>query len=106
MPDISIEVTDRKGRINRITVPGGSTLMAVLKDSGFPVAATCSGAKSCATCHVWVKDGYARVGAPDDDEVDLLSESDHYRDAISRLSCQILLDPALTGLEIELAPAD
>jgi 2Fe-2S ferredoxin len=106
MPDISIELTDRKGHVIQLLAPTGSTLMAILKESGLPVAATCGGAKSCATCHVWVGEGYARVGPPDDDEADLLSESDHYRESFSRLSCQILLQPDWNGMQIELAPRD
>lgn len=106
MSDIRIEVTDRKGRVSEVVGPTGSTLMEVLKARGLPVAATCSGAKSCATCHVFVGEGYTRVGPPDEDELDLLSESDHYRGTTSRLSCQIVLQSTLTGLHVELAPQD
>ena len=50
--------------------------------------------------------GSAPVGLPDEDEVDLLSESDHYREGVSRLSCQIVLLPVLAGLHVVLAPQD
>ena len=106
MSDIRIEVTDRKGRVSEVVGPIGSTLMEVLKARGLPVAATCGGAKSCATCHVYVGEGSPQVSLPDEDEVDLLSESDHYREGTSRLSCQIVLLPTLTGLHVELAPQD
>lgn len=106
MFDIQIEATDRKGHISQLTVTGtpGLTLMEALKARGLPVAATCGGTKSCATCHVYVSDGSPQVSPPDEDEVDLLSESDHYREGTSRLSCQIVLLPTLTGLRVELAP--
>jgi ferredoxin, 2Fe-2S len=106
MFDIQIEVTDRKGRISQLIGAQGLTLMDALKAKGLPVAATCGGAKSCATCHVYIGEGFAQLGPPDEDEVDLLSESEHYRESVSRLSCQIVLLPSLSGLHVELAPQD
>lgn len=106
MFDIQIEVADRKGRISQVIGAQGITLMDALKAQGLPVAATCGGAKSCATCHVYIGEGFAQVDPPDEDEVDLLSESEHYREGISRLSCQIVLLPSLSGLHIALAPQD
>jgi len=104
MSEINIEVTDRKGRTVHVSGREGSTLMEALKAQGLPVAATCGGAKSCATCHVYIGEGSSLVGMPDEDEVDLLSESDHYKEGVSRLSCQIDLIPELAGLHVELAP--
>lgn len=104
MSDIQIEVVDRKGVHHSLSAATGSVLMHVLKSAGLPIAATCSGAKSCATCHVFVSEGYQRVGSPDEDEIDLLYESDYYNECNSRLSCQIELVPELSGLQIELAP--
>jgi 2Fe-2S ferredoxin len=106
MFDIQIEVTDRKGRISQLIGAQGFTLMEALKAHGLPVAATCGGAKSCATCHVYIDESSAKVSPPDEDEIDLLSESEHYREGISRLSCQIALLPMLAGLRIELAPQE
>jgi 2Fe-2S ferredoxin len=106
MPEIQIEVTDRKGRVSQLAGSQGLTLMEVLKARGLPVAATCGGAKSCATCHVYFDAGYELTGPPDEDELDLLAESDNYRAGKSRLSCQIVLAPELSGIRIELAPQD
>ena len=106
MLDIQIEVTDRKGRTSQLIGAPGLTLMDALKAHGLPVAATCGGAKSCATCHVYLGESSAKVSPPDEDEVDLLSESEHYREGTSRLSCQIVLLPMLAGLHVELAPQD
>jgi 2Fe-2S ferredoxin len=104
MSDIQLEVVDRKGVNHSLSAASGTVLMHVLKTAGLPIAATCSGAKSCATCHVFVREGYQRVGEPDEDEIDLLYESDHYNESMSRLSCQIELVQELSGLQIELAP--
>ena len=106
MLEIQIEVTDRKGRVSQVAGAQGLTLMEVLKARGLPVAATCGGAKSCATCHVYVGAGTGLLNPPDEDEVDLLAESEHYREGISRLSCQIVLFPMLSALHVELAPQD
>jgi len=106
MLEIQIDVTDRKGRVSQLAGAQGLTLMEVLKARGLPVAATCGGAKSCAICHVYLEAGYELTGPPDEDEIDLLSESDHYRTGKSRLSCQIVLAPMLSGLRVELAPQD
>lgn len=106
MSRVSIHVTDRNGRQVSIAGEAGWSLMETMKSHGLPVAGTCGGAKVCSTCHVFVTEGYERVGAPDEDEQDLLDESSHVRASCSRLACQIRLDAALTDLEVELAPAD
>jgi 2Fe-2S ferredoxin len=104
MPEIKIEVTDRKGQVAVFAASSGTTLMHAMKDHGLPVAAICSGAKSCATCHIFVSEGYTRVGTPDEDEIDLLAESDHYQEDMSRLSCQIELSAEMENLKVQLAP--
>lgn len=103
---IELEVTDRKGQARSVRGQPGVTLMHALKEAGLPVAATCSGAMSCATCHVYVDEGLDRVGHPSEDEVDLLSESAHFREGQSRLSCQVFLDADVDGLRLSLAPQD
>lgn len=103
MTMIELDVIDRKGRARTLSVPAGGSLMSELKAAGLPIAATCSGAKSCATCHVYVLDGYDTVGAPDEDELDLLLEADSYREGCSRLSCQIEVSAGLSGLRVEIA---
>jgi 2Fe-2S ferredoxin len=55
---------------------------------------------------VYIGESSAKVSPPDEDEVDLLSESEHYREGMSRLSCQIVLLPMLAGLHVELAPQE
>ena len=104
MMTIELDVTDRKGRGHALSLSPGGSLMSQLKASGLPIAATCSGAKSCATCHVYILDGYDKVDPPDEDELDLLLEADSYRDGCSRLSCQIEVGPRLSGLRVEIAP--
>ncbi len=106
MSSLLIEMTDRGGVVHPFECQAGSSLMQMCQTHGLPVAATCGGAKSCGTCHVYVHEGYGRVGAPDEDEADLLGESDHYREGISRLSCQVLPESLSGTLQVELAPED
>ena len=106
MSNVNVSVTDRSGRVFPIEASPDTTLMQAMKDRGLPVAAICSGAKSCATCHVFVEEGLSRVGVPDEDECDLLSESSHYRAGTSRLSCQIELHEDLQGIAVQLAPEE
>jgi 2Fe-2S ferredoxin len=106
MKNLLIEVTDRRGKVHLIESRSGSNLMELLKAQGLPVAATCGGAKSCATCHVYVHQGYDLFNSPDEDEADLLCESNHFRDRVSRLSCQISPGTLTGSLRIELAPQD
>ena len=106
MGTIHVNVIDRNGREHNLAAEEGITLMELLKTKGLPVAAICGGARSCATCHVYITDGYSRLDTSDEEETDLLLESDHYREGISRLSCQITVNAGLNDMKVELAPRD
>lgn len=81
--------------------------MEVIRDVGVDeLLALCGGCCSCATCHVYVaEDWLAKIGEISADENDLLDSSDHRNEA-SRLSCQIIMNNALDGLEVTIAPED
>jgi len=101
---MKIIATDRKGVEHVIEGRDGWTVMEILRDAGFPVAAECGGACACATCHVYVRDGwYEKLSPPSDAEVDMLDmalavEPD------SRLSCQIVCADELDGIKVTIAP--
>lgn len=103
----AISVTLRDGSNQTLTAEGGLSVMEVIRDAGIDeMIALCGGCLSCATCHVIVdEDWFAKVGEPGPDESDLLESSDH-RVPTSRLSCQIMVDPALDGLRVTIAPED
>lgn len=100
-------VTTRDGTKHTVEGETGLSVMAIIRDNGFDeLLALCGGCCSCATCHVHVADAFVdRLAPMKEDENDLLGGSD-YRSANSRLSCQIVFDGALNGLEVTIAPEE
>jgi 2Fe-2S ferredoxin len=102
-----IIVTNRAGAQTSYDAKTGDSLMSVLRDHGVDeLLALCGGCCSCATCHVYVDPEFAgKLPAPTSDEDELLDSSE-YRNATSRLSCQINVTDALSGLRVTIAPED
>jgi 2Fe-2S ferredoxin len=101
---ISLTIIDRNGREAAIDAPAGLSVMEAIRQAGFDeLEAMCGGSCSCATCHVYAQG--PGLEPPGGDEDDLLDSSDH-RQADSRLSCQIRLNAALSGLRVTIAPED
>ena len=83
----------------------GERLLAVAQARGMPLEGTCEGQMACSTCHVIVSaEWFARLDAASSDEEDMLDLAAGVT-RTSRLSCQIVLDPALDGLEVTI-PGD
>lgn len=78
--------------------------MEVAVDNGIAgIDATCGGSCACATCHVIVDPAwFGRVGPPSTMELGTLYFGAP-RQPTSRLSCQIVMTPALSGLQVEVA---
>jgi 2Fe-2S ferredoxin len=85
----------------------GQSLMLALRDGGFEeILAVCGGCCSCGSCHVYAEDEwFPLLGAATGGEQVLLNGLEHRRDA-SRLSCQIVMRPELSGLRITIAPEE
>jgi 2Fe-2S ferredoxin len=100
-------VVTREGAESSIEAAGGLSVMEAIRDAGFDeLLALCGGCCSCATCHVQVDEAFLDQLPPmSEDENDLLDSSD-FRQANSRLSCQIPLTDALDGLKVTIAPED
>lgn len=94
---------DTAGEERVIEGAAGESVMSVAVRNGVPgIIGECGGNKSCATCHVWVREEFLdAVGEPDDMEDDLLDLAVGDRRAGSRLSCQIALTPELDGLTVD-----
>lgn len=80
----------------------GQRLLEVGQAAGMPLEGTCEGQMACSTCHVVIADEWFGNLAPaSDDEEDMLDLAAGVC-RTSRLSCQIVLDDALDGIEVRI----
>lgn len=101
---IRLNVVDREGQTHEIETRPQGSLMEALREFEYGVAAICGGMCSCATCHVQVAPEWVgKLQPPQSDENELISELT-FRQASSRLSCQIPLSQDLDGLSVTIAP--
>jgi 2Fe-2S ferredoxin len=101
---LKIIATDRKGAVHELDGRDGWSVMEILRDAGLPVAAECGGACACATCHVYVTDGWTEKLPPKSDaETDMLDMALAVEEN-SRLSCQLVCGPELDGIKVTIAP--
>lgn len=102
-----INVVTREGAQHELAAEPGLSVMEIIRDAGIDeLLALCGGCCSCATCHVYVDEGFASLLPPiGGDESDLLDSSDH-RTAASRLSCQLHVSPEMENLRVVIAPED
>ncbi len=99
-----IFVTDLQGKEHKLEAVEGWRVMEIIRDYGLPIKAECGGACSCATCHIYVDETWQdKVPDMRDDEEEMLDEAFDVQDN-SRLSCQIIMNEALDGLKLRLAP--
>ena len=98
MPNIIFVKPDGSEHI--INVENGTTVMEAGRDANLGIEGTCGGCLSCATCHVIVDTAwYAKIGAPSEDEVDMLDLAFGLTET-SRLGCQIEMADCLDGLKV------
>ena len=98
-------VVDRDGKEHEIEGKPGLKVMEILRELDYGVAAICGGLCSCATCHVYVDEGWVgRLPKPQSDELELLKELNDFREATSRLSCQVEFTEDLSGIKVAIAP--
>ena len=101
---MKIIATDRNGATQEIEGRDGWSVMEILRDADLPITAECGGACACATCHVYVEDGwYDKLPAPSDAETDMLDMALAV-EPNSRLSCQITCSDEIDGIKVTLAP--
>jgi 2Fe-2S ferredoxin len=99
-----LKVIDRDGREHELKALPGGVLMEALRDMDDGVTAICGGMCSCATCHVYVDPEWLEKLPPAmSDETDMIKDLSVHQ-ANSRLSCQIQLTEALSGLRVTIAP--
>jgi ferredoxin, 2Fe-2S len=100
-PELTVHLVDAQGHRYTIGAKAGQSLMRAAVDAGIDgIAADCGGSLSCATCHVMLDDPWrGRLPPVAADEAAMLEMTAAPREPGSRLSCQIVLGPALDGLE-------
>ncbi len=101
---VTLKVKTQDGETKSIEAADGSILMEALRDA-FLVEATCGGAASCGTCHVYFKEA-ALAGEHTEDEGYMLESLGDYVEIQdgSRLSCQVKVTPQMDGAAVEIAP--
>ena len=107
MSDISIKITDRNGTLHKIQAPTdmAMNIMEVVRSYELAEEGTigvCGGMAMCASCQCYVNSNHELPEMSTDEDL-MLAEAFHVKDN-SRLGCQIHINEALDGLEIELAP--
>ena len=102
MADFKVKTAD--GDEKTVTAADGTILMEALRDAML-VEATCGGAASCGTCHVYFDDA-SLAGQQTEDEgymLESLGDFVEIRDG-SRLCCQMKVEAKHDGAKIEIAP--
>src|ERR1700733_1055798 len=101
---MKIIATDSNGTTKELEGRDGWSVMEILRDGGFDIAAECGGACACATCHVYVKDGwFEKLPAPSEAEIDMLDMALAV-EPNSRLSCQVICSNDTDGIKVTVAP--
>ena len=98
-----ITFVEHNGTEHVVDVKSGLTVMeAAIKNNVPGIDADCGGACACATCHVYVGDGWLeKTGTPSAMEESMLDFAENV-EPNSRLSCQIKVSDELDGLVVSL----
>ena len=96
-----ITYIDNAGNSKTIDVENGLTVMEGAIQNNIPgIDADCGGGMACATCHVYVKEEwFNKLPKKEDGEEDMLDMAFEPKKN-SRLSCQIIVNEELDGLEV------
>ena len=101
---MKIHAVDRQGKEYTLEGREGWSVMEILRDAGLDIAAECGGACACATCHVYVNDGwFDKLPPQSESEIDMLDMALAV-EPNSRLSCQITCSDAIDGIKVTIAP--
>ena len=100
-----ITYIEHNGTEHVIDVKVGLTVMEGAVKNNVPgIDADCGGACACATCHVYVNDGwFDKLPKPSEAEIDMLDMALAV-EPNSRLSCQVICSDATDGIKVTVAP--
>ena len=99
MPKITYK--DNQGSSITIEVESGLSVMEGAIQNEIPgIDADCGGSMACATCHVYIDDKwFEKIPKAEDAENDMIDMAFEPKKN-SRLSCQIIVNEELDGLEV------
>ena len=102
MPKITYIAHD--GQTRTVEEAAGVSVMQAAQNAGVGgIVAECGGSMMCATCHVYVREPWlAQLPPMTATESEMLTMTVSERKPSSRLSCQIILGPALDGITVDL----
>jgi 2Fe-2S ferredoxin len=93
---------ERNGQSKIVDAEDGKSMMRTAQAAHLDMEGACEGGMACATCHVIVADDwYDKLPKPTEHEEDMLDMT-YGVTKHSRLSCQIIVNPALEGLTVSL----
>ena len=99
MPKITFK--NFEGRSKTIEIENGLSVMEGAIQNEIPGSdADCGGSMACATCHVYVEEKWLdRIPKIEEAEIDMIDMAFEPKKN-SRLSCQIIVNDELDGLEV------
>jgi len=98
-----ITYIEHNGTNHTVDVQNGLTVMEGAVQNNIPgIDADCGGSMACATCHVYVKEGwFDKINKKNEGEDDMLDQA-YEPKKNSRLSCQIVVSDDLDGLVVDM----
>lgn len=91
------------GRSHEVEANDGQSLMEAAVGNLVPgIVADCGGACACATCHVYLDEGWMQRAAPASEMETEMLEMVMHRQSGSRLSCQLKMTASLDGVVLRL----
>ena len=96
-----INYINSEGNSKTVEVENGLSVMEGAIQNDIPgIDADCGGSMACATCHVYVEDKwFDKIPKAEDAEIDMIDMAFEPKKN-SRLSCQIIVNEELDGLEV------
>ncbi|PXF46157.1 Adrenodoxin-like protein 1, mitochondrial [Gracilariopsis chorda] len=102
---IALTFVDRDGARHALKAPPGASLLEVAHANHIDLEGACEGSLACSTCHVYLdQPSFDLLAEPCDDENDMLDLAFALTE-LSRLGCQVKMNPQLEGMQVTLPPA-
>lgn len=102
MPNITY--IEPNGTAKTFDLPMGATLMEGAVQNGvYGIIAECGGSCMCATCHIYVEEGFVSLlPEMEEEEDEMLEGATAERKPNSRLGCQVRATKKLDGLIVKI----